>query len=122
MAVEGLIYWGSVSAASDVTMATIINTQGTQTRAAIEALIQDVAAAIIADDPTIIAAAEAAVADALENQLALSMCVHRESGAWVWDGPGGSLATHYVFPDHTGAQVVRATPFPIPLASPALDW
>lgn len=60
-----LIYWGEVNAAGDITMAAIVSTPGTQTRAAIAALIQSIAAGIIADDPTIIQAAEDAVAQAL---------------------------------------------------------
>lgn len=60
-----LIYWGEVNAAGDITMASIVNQQGTQTRSAIMALIQNVAASIISSNPTVIAAAEAAVANAM---------------------------------------------------------
>lgn len=60
-----LVYWGEVSAAGDLTMAAIVATPGTATQNAVEALISGVAAAIISDDPTIIAAAEDAVADAI---------------------------------------------------------
>lgn len=49
-------------------------------------------------------------------------CIRREAGKWVWVGPDAPTATHYLIPDHTGALVVRATPLPTPLASPALDW
>ena len=58
-----------------------------------------------------------------DHHLATALkCVHREGGTWVWDGPGASASTHYVIPDHTGAYVVRPTPFPTPLATPAFDW
>lgn len=46
-------------------------------------------------------------------------CVRREAGAWVWVRAG---ATHYLIPDHTGALVVRPTPYPIPDAAPSLTW
>lgn len=49
-------------------------------------------------------------------------CVHLDGGAWVWDGPAAAAATHYVLPDDTGALIVRPTPFPTPLATPALNW
>lgn len=76
----------------------------------------------ISADPTIIDAAEAAVSDALSTVLGLSKCVHLEAGKWVWDGPNGAAATHYLIPDHTGALVARATPFPTPDATPSLTW
>lgn len=117
-----LIYWGEVDAASDITMAFTVNTIGTLTRQAIIDLITPIAAGIIADDPAIIEAAEAAVNEALSTILALSKCVHFESGIPVYDGPLGPLATHYIFPDHTGEQVIRPTPFPTPLATPAFTW
>jgi lysophospholipase L1-like esterase len=60
-----LIYWGQVSAASDITMAAVVNQQGTSTRAAISNLISSVAAGIISGNPTVVAAAAAAVSDAL---------------------------------------------------------
>lgn len=46
--------------------------------------------------------------------------VKLEAGKWVWDI--SSAATHYVIPDHTGALVVRATPWPVPAATPSLNW
>lgn len=50
-------------------------------------------------------------------------CVHLEAGKWVWDGPDGPLATHYLIPDETGALIARPTPFPTPSASsPELTW
>lgn len=64
-----MIHWGSVSAASDKTMATITRTAGTEFRAALEDLLEDVAAAIIAGNPAIIEAAEQAVADALAREI-----------------------------------------------------
>ncbi len=64
-----LIYWGEVDAASDTTMAFTVNTPGTSTRDAIIDLIEPIAADIIAGNPTVIAAAEAAVANALEPAL-----------------------------------------------------
>lgn len=62
-----LIYWGQVEAASDPTMAAVTRRASSAFRAALTELIQDIAAGIIAGDPTIIAAAEQAVADALER-------------------------------------------------------
>lgn len=53
MAVEGLIYWGSINAATDQTMATIVRTSGTETRQAIIDLIGPIAADILANDPAI---------------------------------------------------------------------
>ena len=47
-------------------------------------------------------------------------CVRREAGAWVWDRTGA--ATHYLITDHTGAYVVRASPQPLPDATPSLTW
>lgn len=118
-----LIYWGQVDAASDITMAAIVNQSGSRTRAAVVDLLALVAAGVIADDPTVAAAAVAAVEDALAaGEYTPRKCIHREGGTWVWDGPSGLGATHYLLPDHTGAYVVRPTPFPIPLATPALNW
>lgn len=54
--------------------------------------------------------------------VTLVKCVHLEAGVWVWDGPDAPAATHYLLPDDTGALVARPTPFPTPLATPALDW
>lgn len=45
--------------------------------------------------------------------------VRLEAGKWVWDLVG---ATHYLLPDETGALVARATPWPVPAATPSLDW
>lgn len=64
-----LVYWGEVDAASDATMTTVTNTPSSSFRAALIALLEVVAAGVIADNPTIIAAAEAAVANALEPAL-----------------------------------------------------
>lgn len=90
---------------------------------ALPAAIHNRVAEEISEDPTIIDAAEAAVTDALSTVLALSKCVHLEAGVWIWDGPNGPLATHYLFPDDTGALVARPTPFPVPSASaPELTW
>lgn len=52
--------------ATDESMATITNTSGSKFRLALEALLQQVAAGVIANDPTIVEAAEAAVAAAVE--------------------------------------------------------
>lgn len=51
--------------ATDGSMATITRTPGTEFREALTELLEQIAAGIIANDPTLIAAAEAAVADAL---------------------------------------------------------
>ena len=112
---------GRLQVATPETMALAIrgNTAATD---AVDERIELVAAEIIADDPTIVAAAEAAVDEALATTLALSKCVHFESGVPVYDGPGGVLATHHIFQDHTGEQVIRPTPFPVPLATPAFTW
>lgn len=67
-----LIYWGQVDAASDITMSSIVDMNGTRTRQSIIDLITPVAAGIIAGNPTVIAAAaaaaEAAVAQAILNE------------------------------------------------------
>ncbi|KQR43437.1 hypothetical protein ASF87_16740 [Microbacterium sp. Leaf161] len=90
---------------------------------ALPAAIRARVIAELAADPTIIAAMEAGAENAIATKLALAKCVHLESGKWVWDGPNGSLATHYLLPDHTGSLVARPTPFPVPSAtSPALTW
>lgn len=73
---------------------------------------------IIRDLASILVANAIAAADLVQ----LVKCVHLEAGKWVWDGPDAPAATHYVLPDDTGALVVRATPFPTPLAAPALNW
>lgn len=118
-----LTRWGELAYATDQSMATITNTPDTQFRSALEELLEAIAVAIISGNPTLIAAAEAAVANALTTKLALSKCVHLDAGVWVWDGPNGASATHYLIPDDTGALIARATPFPVPSASaPELIW
>lgn len=62
-----MILWGTLDAASDQTMATVTRRVGSEFRQAVMELIEDVAAGIIASDPTLIQAAEQAVAEALEN-------------------------------------------------------
>lgn len=62
-----MIFWGALDAASDQTMATVTRHQGSAFRQALVDLIQNVAAGIISGDPTIIAAAEAAVEQALAD-------------------------------------------------------
>lgn len=109
---------GVIRVATDVSMTVVLSNPSSQFRAALEDLIE----AVLSDNPAVIAAAEAAVNDALASILSLSKCVHLEAGKWVWDGPLGAAATHYVFPDHDGRLVVRSTPFPTPLATPALNW
>ena len=117
-----LIYWGEVDAASDMTMTTVTNTPSSSFRAALIDLLEEVAAGVIADNPTIIAAAEAAVANALSSILALTKCIHFASGRWVWDGPNGPLATHYIL-RIDGRWRTTATPFPTPSPSrPAISW
>lgn len=71
-----LIYWGEVDAASDITMAFTVNTPGTSTRAAIIALITPIAADIIANDPTVAAAAAAAVEAKLAAENVSYTLVH----------------------------------------------
>lgn len=62
-----LILWGTVAAASDVTMAAQISRSGSATRAAISTLLSAIAAGIISSDATVKAAAAAAVQEALES-------------------------------------------------------
>lgn len=84
MAVEGLVYWGTIDAASDQTMATVTRTANSEFREALEELIQAVAAGIIASDPTVIAAAVAAVDAALAAQpIVLSRVVSATGGTWT---------------------------------------
>jgi hypothetical protein len=73
-----LIYWGQVSAASDITMAAVVNQSASETRAAILSLIGPVAADIIANDSTIRDAATIAVANELED---LDVVLHTDPGA-----------------------------------------
>lgn len=114
-----LIYWGSLTAASDSTMETVAKTPTSKFRAALLGIITPIVTNLIAASPTVVAAAAAAV----NSQLVLKKCVHLEAGEWVWDGPDGPDATHYLIPDHNGEYVTRSTPFPVPSAStPALDW
>lgn len=56
-----MILWGTLDAASDQTMSFVTATPGTQFRRELMALIRDVAAGIIADDPAIIEAAQQAL-------------------------------------------------------------
>lgn len=62
-----MILWGAIDAASDQTMATVTRRSGSEFRAALSDLLSQIAAGIIANDPAIIAAAEAAVDEALED-------------------------------------------------------
>lgn len=113
---------GRLQVATPETMAVAVrgNTVATD---AVDERIELIAADIIADDPTIIAAAEAAVEAALATTLALSKCLHIEAGRWVYDGPNGPLATRYIIPNHDGRLVIRQYPFPTPSASaPELTW
>ena len=113
-----LIFWGELDAATDSTMATAVDTLGSRTRDAVQALV----ASLIAGEEVVADAAAAAVAAAILPVFGLAKCVHRDAGVWVWDGPAAPAATHYLIPDETGALIVRPTPFPTPLATPALDW
>lgn len=114
---------GVIRVATDLSMTVVLSNPSSLFRNALIDLLEQVAAGIIADSPTIIAAAEAAIANALTTKLALSKSMHFESGTPVYDGPNGPLATHYLLPDHTGELVARATPFPVPSASsPELIW
>lgn len=113
---------GVIRVATDVSMTTVLSNPTSQFRGALIDLLEDVAAGIIADNPTIIAAAEEAVDNALTSILALSKCVHFASGRWVWDGPNGPLATHYIL-RIDGRWRTAATPFPTPSPSrPAISW
>lgn len=79
----------------------------------------------LAADPTIRDAAEAAVLDFVEglHLVQLDKSVHFEGGEMLYDGPGTTVATHYLIPDETGEPVARLTPFPTPSASaPELNW
>jgi len=130
---------GHISVASDVTTAGLISSPVSLTRAALDAvlnalvppLVEDYAEDIVppivyqvmGENPAIAAAAVAAVANALTTVMGASKCVHLESGVWVWDGPSGPLATHYLLPDDTGTLVARPTLFPRPsVSAPALEW
>lgn len=114
-----LIPWGSVTAASDLTMETVVKTSTSKFRAALLAIITPIVTNLIASSPTVVDAAAAAVS----AQLVLKKCVHLEAGEWVWDGPDGDDATHYLIPDHNGEIVARETPFPVPSATPlTLNW
>lgn len=113
----------TAAAATDDSMAMQVRRNGSESRSAVIDLIEPVAAGIIADDPTVAAAAAAAANDAVLSVLALARWVRREGNAWVRDVPGGPNATHYTIPDHTGAYIVRATPFPVPSATALeLNW
>lgn len=114
---------GTIRVATDTSMTAVLNNTSSQFRAELIDLLEDVAAGVIADNPAIIAAAEAAVAAALANaEIRPRKCVHVEAGKWVWDGPDGLAATHYVLPDDTGALVVRPTVWPVPGATPEFTW
>lgn len=74
----------------------------------------------LTDNPEIV---DALIDLILASEFGVSKCVHRESGVWVWDGPGNVAATHYLLPDDTGALVARPTLFPTPSAgAPELNW
>lgn len=45
--------------------------------------------------------------------------VRLEGTQWVWDLAG---ATHYLFPEPGGGLAVHATAWPVPAATPSLDW
>lgn len=77
-----MILWGTLDAASDQTMATVTRHVGSEFREAVVELIGDVAAGIIADDPTLIAAAEAALEDAIPRMGIVD-------GEAVWEIPVG---------------------------------
>lgn len=118
-----LVPIGRVKFATDESMATITNTSGSAFRAALIALLELVAADVISDDPAI----RAAVIAAIDEQLAAGeyvprKCIHLESGVWVWDGPDGIAATHYLIPDDAGVLVARPTVWPVPGATPVLNW
>ena len=49
-------------------------------------------------------------------------CIHLEAGKWVWDGPNGPLATHFLLPDHDGSLVARSAAWPTPASTPELNW
>lgn len=70
-----LIKIARVRFATDGSMASITNTPGSAFRGAVEALIQDVASGIIANDPTIVQAAENAVSAALAAE---DVAIHGE--------------------------------------------
>lgn len=76
----GLIPIGNLPAATDVTTAASIRKAGSQSQGAVDERIQDVAADIIASDPTIIDAAEAAVDTAVAS---LDVVEHADPGAPV---------------------------------------
>lgn len=70
--------------ATDQSMATITNTSGSAFRSALADLIQAIAVGIISGNPTIVAAAEAAVAAALSAQrIVLSRIVSSTGGTWT---------------------------------------
>ncbi|WP_345750123.1 SGNH/GDSL hydrolase family protein [Microbacterium rhizophilus] len=65
----GLIPFGELEAAADLTTAELVK-QPSQTRAAVDGRIQGVAAGIIAGNPTVVAAAEAAADEAVTEAVA----------------------------------------------------
>jgi len=118
-----LTRWGEVAYATDQSMATITNNSSSRFRAALIELLELVAAGVIADDSTVAAAASAAVENALAaGQYTPQKCIHLENGVWVWDGPSGLGATHYLIPDDTGVLVARPTVWPVPASTPVLNW
>ena len=106
---------GVIRVATDVSMTTVLSNPSSQFRGALIDLLEQVAAGIIANDPTIIAAAEAQVTAALSSKLALTKCIHFASGRVVWDGPNGAAATHYVLRIDNRW---RTAAFPFPTPSP----
>jgi hypothetical protein len=113
---------GVIRVATDLSMTVVLSNPNSLFRNALIDLLELIAVGIISGNPAIVAAAEAAIANAMTTKLALSKSVHLESGWLVWDGPNGQAATHYVLIDHNGWPVARATPFPVPTATPALNW
>lgn len=129
---------GHVSVASDSTTAGLISSPVTQTRAAlisvmngvIPPLVEDAAEVIvpplvaqaISDDGSVAAAAAAAVNAALASTLGLAKSAHITAGELIYDPPGSAFGTHYLLPDHTGELVARPTVWPVPAATPVLNW
>lgn len=82
-----MILWGTLDAASDQTMATITRTSSSQFRAALLDLLENVAAGIIANDPTIVEAAERAVEQALLDADVLTVPRMHDEYGFEKDGP-----------------------------------
>ncbi|MDA4893041.1 hypothetical protein PFZ55_39885 [Streptomyces sp. MS2A] len=118
-----LTRWGEMDFATDRSMAVITNTSDSEFRGALIGLLEVVAADVIANDPTIRDAVMAAIEEGLNAaEVKPLKCVHLEGGKWVYDGPDGLAATHYVLPDDTGALIVRPTVWPVPQSTPAFNW